>query len=80
MAQNKMEDLRNHLFAQLERLNDESLSQEELKLEINRAKGIAELTNVIVFSAKVEVDFLKLKSSSVDSSTNSQLFKSIEKP
>jgi len=35
--QNKIINLNNHLFAQLERLGDESLTQEELDLEINHS-------------------------------------------
>jgi hypothetical protein len=55
MPRNKIEDLRNHLFATLEALQDE-----ENPMEIDRAKAIADIANVIVNSAKVEVDFLKV--------------------
>lgn len=51
---NKIEDLRNHLFATLEALQDN-----EKPMEIERAKTIAEVAQVIVNSAKVEVEFLK---------------------
>ena len=63
---NKIEDLRNHLFAQLERLNDEESMKNPLKLEkeLQKAKAISEIGQVIVNSAKVEADFLK----SIDSS------------
>lgn len=37
---NKQTDLDNILFAELERLDDESLSAEELEQEIKRAKAI----------------------------------------
>lgn len=59
--QNKIEDLRNHLFTQLERLNDdeEMKDSEKLKMELERAKAIAELGQVIVNSAKVEVDYVR---------------------
>lgn len=51
---NKIEDLRNHLFATIESLQDE-----DKPLDIHRAKAIADVAQVIVNSAKIEVDFLK---------------------
>jgi hypothetical protein len=56
---NKIEDLRNHLFAQLERLGNEELKPEKLEIEIKRAKSLKEVAQVIVNTAKVEVDFYK---------------------
>lgn len=52
---NKIEDLRNHLFCTLEGLLDE-----ENPMDVNRAKAIADVAQVIVNSAKVEVDYLKM--------------------
>ena len=57
---NKITDLRNHMFAQLERLGTEDLTPEEIEKEINRARAISELGKVIVESAKTEVLHLKL--------------------
>lgn len=51
---NKIEDLRDHLFATLEALQDE-----ERPMEIQRAKAIATVAQVIVNSAKVEVEYLR---------------------
>jgi hypothetical protein len=51
---NKIEDLRNHLFATLEALQDT-----EKPMEIDRARAIADVAKVIVDSAKVEVEFVK---------------------
>jgi hypothetical protein len=51
---NKIEDLRNHLFAALEGLSDE-----DKPMDIDRAKAIADVAQVIVNSAKIEVDFIK---------------------
>ena len=54
MPKNKIEDLRNHLFATLEALQDE-----DKPLDIERAKAIADVAQVIINSAKIEVDFIK---------------------
>jgi hypothetical protein len=51
---NKIEDLRNHLFATLEALSDKADP-----MPIDRAKAIAEVGQVIVNSAKVECEFIK---------------------
>lgn len=55
MAKNKIDDLRDHLFATLEALQDE-----EKPMEIERAKAVADIAQVIINSAKTEVDFLKV--------------------
>lgn len=57
---NKMQDLNNHLFEQLERLNDKDLKGDELRTEIERAKAMAEVGGQIVQAAKVTVDAMKL--------------------
>lgn len=54
MPRNKIQDLRDHLFATLEVLQDT-----ENPMDVDRAKAIADVANVIVSSAKVEVDFIK---------------------
>jgi hypothetical protein len=51
---NKIDDLRNHLFATLEALRDE-----EKPMELDRARAIADVARVIVDSAKAEVQFLE---------------------
>lgn len=52
---NKIDDLRNHLFATLEALSDK-----EEPMELERAKAIADVARVIVDSAKAEVQFLQV--------------------
>jgi len=59
MARNKLSDLRDHMFAALERIDDDSLTPEQLKNEIDKAKSIAMVGSVIINSAKVEVDYIK---------------------
>jgi hypothetical protein len=52
---NKIDDLRNHLFETLEALKDD-----EKPMDLDRARAIADVAKVIVESAKVEVNFLKV--------------------
>ncbi|MFA6165410.1 MAG: hypothetical protein WC700_02255 [Gemmatimonadaceae bacterium] len=52
---NKIEDLRNHLFATIEALQDP-----DKPMEIERAQAIADVAKVIVESAKTEVAFIKV--------------------
>lgn len=53
---NGLVDLNNHLFAQLERLGDESLSDEVLADEIKRGKAISDLGKVVVENAKLALE------------------------
>lgn len=55
---NKAVDLYNHLFLQLERLNDDKLKGEKLTEECNRASSISNVATQIINMAKVEVQFL----------------------
>lgn len=55
MPKNKIEDLRNHLFAALESLNDP-----DDPMDLDRAKAIADVAQVIVNSAKIEVDYIRI--------------------
>lgn len=48
MVRNKMEDLNNALFEQLERLNDDSLNLDE---ELKRAKAISNVSDKLIQSA-----------------------------
>lgn len=57
---NKITDLNNHLFAQLERLGDEDLTEEQLKVEVQRAKAITDVSSKIIDCAKTTLDAAKL--------------------
>lgn len=52
---NGIVDLRNHLFATLEALQDK-----DNPMDIERARAVADVAKVVVESAKVEVDHLKV--------------------
>lgn len=69
---NTIDDLRDHLFE-----TPEALKDEDNPMDIQRAKAVVDVAQVLVNSAKVEVDFLN----AVDSSETTEFFatKSIEK-
>ena len=60
MARNKINDLRDHLFEALERLKDG-------EIDIQTAKAMADVGQVIINSAKIEIDFIKATGSNKDS-------------
>ncbi|WP_434778486.1 hypothetical protein [Neisseria sp. Ec49-e6-T10] len=53
---NKLNDLNDHLFAALERINDEDLTEDELALEIKRSKAVSAISNSIVANAQLVFD------------------------
>jgi hypothetical protein len=52
---NKIEDLRDHLFAAIEALQDD-----ENPMDIDRAKAVADVAQVIINSAKAETEYLRV--------------------
>jgi len=59
--QNTLGDLNNHLFAQLERLNDEDLKGDELQEEITRAKAINDVASRIIANGSLVLQAKKLQ-------------------
>lgn len=59
---NSMLDLHNHLFAQLERLSDESVKGDELREELSRARAVVAVADVLVNNATLMLEAEKLKS------------------
>lgn len=50
---NTLADLNNHLFEQMERLNDDELTDEELNKEIKRADAMEGIASQIISNAHI---------------------------
>ena len=60
MPRNKITDLNNHLFAQLEKLNDDDLSPEQIDQECKRAKAMSSIASQILQSSRLTLEAMKL--------------------
>lgn len=58
-TKNKLADLNNHLFEELERLNDESLTGEALQEERERAKSMANIAQTIINNGELALKAVK---------------------
>ena len=52
---NKLSDLNNHLFAQIERLGGERLKGEKLEEEIKRSKAVTQVAGKILSVAEISL-------------------------
>lgn len=57
---NKLIDLNNHLFAQLERLSDELLTPEQIDTEAKRTDAIVQVGEQIIRNADIALKAAKL--------------------
>lgn len=57
---NKLADLNNHLFAQLERLGDEDLTPEQIDQEAKRGEAIVGIADKIIRNAALQIEAAKL--------------------
>ena len=64
MAKNTLSDLNNHLFAQLERLGEEDIDQEQLKIEVNRSKAMNSIAKNIIDSLSSKRSFKNFRAPS----------------
>lgn len=68
--QNSMTDLKNYLFEQIERVNDDSLDDEGLDRAIKRSKAVTETAKTIVEISKTQLDALKYATEELGIETN----------
>lgn len=57
---NKLTDLNDHLFAQIERLSDESLTPEQIETESKRGQAIVAVADQIIRNASLTVQAAKI--------------------
>ncbi|WP_108258987.1 hypothetical protein [Mangrovicoccus ximenensis] len=60
MTKNKLTNLTDHLFMQLERLTDEDIDADKLELEAKRAESIVAISDQIISTADLQLKAAKL--------------------
>lgn len=73
---NTLGDLNNHLFMQLERLNEENLKGERLTEEINRARAVSDVASKIIANGSLVLEGQKFIDDRMDA--NRKLPKMLE--
>ena len=71
---NTLSDLNNHLFAEMERLGDESLKGDALKDEIGRADAITKVASEIINNGALALKAEMAKQNSLSSDTQLPAF------
>lgn len=57
---NKLTDLNNYLFEQIEKLNDEDLTEEQFTQQIAKAEAISKIAKTITETAALQLDAIKI--------------------
>lgn len=60
MTKNRLSDLNDHLFAQIERLSDEDLDSEGIEREVRRASALVGVADQITSNADLQLKAAKL--------------------
>lgn len=58
-TKNTLSDLNNHLFEQLERLNDEDLDMEQIDKEIRRTEAMTKIAETIIHNGELAFKTMK---------------------
>ena len=69
-TRNTLGDLNNHLFMQMERLNDDDLTIEELEKEKDRARAMSEISKNIINNANLVLQAKKFKDDAMDANAD----------
>lgn len=67
---NNLTDLNNHLFEQIERLNDEELQGEALREEIKRSKAIENVAKQIINNGRLVLDSQRFVDERINAENN----------
>lgn len=62
MTKNRLSDLNDHLFAQIERLSQEELTAEQIDTEVKRGNAIVAVADQILRHASLQVQAAKIVS------------------
>lgn len=68
-VKNTLNDLTDHLFAQMERLDDDSLSPEELEREIERSKAVTGVAQQIIATSNTVLRALEFQDGAMNANT-----------
>ncbi|MDR2108935.1 MAG: hypothetical protein LBP28_05710 [Coriobacteriales bacterium] len=66
MPRNTLQDLNNHLFEALERINDDELTDEQLDKELRRARAMTGVASQIIAGGQLAASVLKMREQAGD--------------
>lgn len=67
---NTMGDLMNHLFSQLERLDDDTLTPEQLEREIDRSKAVTGVAQQVIANANTMLRAIEFQDGRMDADSS----------
>lgn len=80
MAKNKLSDLNDHLFAQIERLNDENLTPEEIEIELKKSDAMEKVSKQIIDVSRLVLDASNLKFKILERGYDGKNFNLLDSP